>query len=896
MDLNIEWNDAYKVKIGSIDHWRRTWLIPQPVRSSFFDFWREAKFQLLAEGFRVYKEDDEWFLSETKLSKIQFKEIGITKSLQPPPLSDFLLPVYDISDDSGLRPWQSVAAGRLVSAIKEWGGAIDGSDTGCHAKGQLILMADGSMKKVEDIEVGDLVMGWKGPQKVTELKRGRQQMVKIIPNGNRQSWIVNLDHTLSVVLTTNNSNTRHITGGYKFGEIVNIKVRDWINLPKTIKIHTKLFTEKIDCWPEKKFLYSPYFLGLLLGDGGLSRNGVVSFTSADHQLWNEVEENVNKFGWKLGKWNKGISRTIINSPDLFRWLREVKLLPIQCESRFIPREYKTSSNTQRLQLLAGLIDSDGYYDRKHNTIYIKWKSRQLSEDTAFVSRSLGFRSTVSQRRSTCTNNGKTGVYYEVSISGELSQIPCKLERKMARQRKSKKSPTRYGFHIELMPEDEYYGFSLDGDGRFLLDDFTVTHNTGKTYSACAAARDLDMNMLVVCPKAVISQWHDVIEKHFQMGHKLIGVTNYEQLRIGKSESNIASYVIPRSTRRKTFVWKIPKNTLIIWDESQRLKNWKTKSSKTCIAAYKQGYKQLFCSATNATNPLELRTVGTCLKLFKGGQQGWYQWLNEHGCRKGMWGMEFTTDNKLRQKILKKLHKDIFLDRGVRLRRDTIPNFPECDLFAVLLDMEKEDIDRINSIYDEMEKELKELEKLQKLNNHNHLVVELRYRQRIELVKVPLFIDMIEEAKEEGLSVVVFVNFTETIRALAKRLSISCIFDGTVVGDSVRELNKQRFQNNEEQVILVNVMSGGGGLSLHDLQGGHPRLSIISPSYSPVNMRQAIGRIWRDDAKTKAIQKLVCVAHTVEENVYHNVTEKLHNLDLLNDGDLSYSRQYLEIRN
>lgn len=544
MDLKIEWNEPYKFKIGFVDHWRRTWLIPQPFRSAFFDFWRESKFKLLAEGFRVFKEDDEWILSETKLSKSQFKNIGVTKSFNPPSLSEFLLPVHNIKDTSGLRTWQVPAAGRLVASINEWSAAIDGSECGI----------------------------------------------------------------------------------------------------------------------------------------------------------------------------------------------------------------------------------------------------------------------------------------------------------------------------------------------------------GKTFTSCAVARDLGMKMVVICPKAVISSWNAVIKDHFGMGDSLIAVTNYEQLKRGKSSSELASYVIPRDTRRKTFQWKIPKNTLIIWDESQKLKNWKTKNAKMCLTAFQQGYKQLFCSATNATNPLELRTVGTCLKLFKKGQTNWYQWIKEHGCTKGMWGMEFAPDEKSRQKILKKLHKDIFLDRGVRLRRDTIPNFPECDLFAVLLDMEKEDTDKINSIYVEMQSELKKLEQLQKLNRHNHLVTELRFRQQIELVKVPLFIDMIEEAREEGLSIVVFVNFTDTINALSKRLGISCIFDGKV-GDDVREMNKQRFQNNEEQVILVSVKAGGGGLSLHDINGGHPRLSIISPSYSPVDMRQVVGRIWRDDAKTKGIQKLVCVKGTVEENVYNNVIKKLNNLDLLNDGDLSFSKPF-----
>jgi superfamily II DNA or RNA helicase len=69
------------------------------------------------------------------------------------------------------------------------------------------------------------------------------------------------------------------------------------------------------------------------------------------------------------------------------------------------------------------------------------------------------------------------------------------------------------------------------------------------------------------------------------------------------------------------------------------------------------------------------------------------------------------------------------------------------------------------------------------------------------------------------------------------------------------------------------------------------MSIISPTFSPIFMRQALGRIWRDDAKTKSIQRIVCVANTVEEDVCHNVQQKLNNLDLLNDGDLSYGKNY-----
>lgn len=412
---------------------------------------------------------------------------------------------------------------------------------------------------------------------------------------------------------------------------------------------------------------------------------------------------------------------------------------------------------------------------------------------------------------------------------------------------------------------------------------------GKTYVAVAVARELKMKILVVCPKAVMESWRRVITNHFKMKKDLLGIINYEQIRTGKSDSPFASYVENRKTHRKKLVWKIPKNTLIIWDESQKLKNWKTKNSKTCIEALKQNYKMLFCSATNATNPLELRTVGTCLKLFKGATN-YYQWCYEHGVQKGRFGLEFTTDMRLRQKVLKKLHHDIFINRGVRLTRDTIPNFPASEIIAECYNMDEADVKKINEYHEEMKKELKALAKLTKTDKASELTAILRARQQIELTKVPLFIDMIEEGLENNMSVVVFVNFTETLQAIAKRLNTLCIFDGKTK-DEVRQQSVDDFQSGKEKIILVNIASGGAGLSLHDIHGLNPRLTLISPSYSAVLMRQATGRVWRENAKSKSVQKIVFVANTVEEQVCDNVKEKLKNLDLLNDGDLKYEEVY-----
>ena len=295
---------------------------------------------------------------------------------------------------------------------------------------------------------------------------------------------------------------------------------------------------------------------------------------------------------------------------------------------------------------------------------------------------------------------------------------------------------------------------------------------------------------------------------------------------------------------------------------------------------------LFCSATMATNPLELRTVGQSIKLFSSNKQ-YYDWAYDHGVIRGRFGMEFTGDKK----ALKKLHEDIFINRGVRLSRDTIPNFPESQIDAECYEVDKADQDKINAAYDEMRLELLKIEKtLSKDKKQNEMVAILRARQKVEMFKVPLLIEMIEEGIGNDMSIVVFCNFTETITALSERLNTKCVVNGEAKYAKSRQQSIDDFQADKERVILVNIQAGGAGLSLHDLNGKYPRLALICPSYSAVLMRQSTGRIWRDSAKTKSIQKIVFVANTVEEEVCKSVNKKLENLDLLNDGDLIYARK------
>jgi len=169
-----------------------------------------------------------------------------------------------------------------------------------------------------------------------------------------------------------------------------------------------------------------------------------------------------------------------------------------------------------------------------------------------------------------------------------------------------------------------------------------------------------------------------------------------------------------------------------------------------------------------------------------------------------------------------------------------------------------------------------------------LIVQLRARQEVELLKVPTFVELAEDALAEGSSVAIFVNFKDTLEAIAQRLMSAgpvAIVEGGQ-SDAVRDLNIAKFQHNDAKIIICMIQAGGVGINLHDELGGHPRVSLISPGFSAVDLRQTLGRIHRAGSKSPAIQKIIFAAGSVEMRVCALIKKKLAHLDLINDDELN----------
>jgi hypothetical protein len=159
------------------------------------------------------------------------------------------------------------------------------------------------------------------------------------------------------------------------------------------------------------------------------------------------------------------------------------------------------------------------------------------------------------------------------------------------------------------------------------------------------------------------------------------------------------------------------------------------------------------------------------------------------------------------------------------------------------------------------------------------------------LKVPSFVDAVTDLYDEGISPVVFLNFTDSITALNDRLKKDKRLENTIAkivggqSDKARETDIDDFNADKKRIMLVNLAAGSSGVNLHDLNGKFPRNSLVVPSFSAINLLQCLGRIARQGGLTRCLQKIVFSAGTVEERAAERVQGRLDCLSTLNDNDL-----------
>ncbi len=337
----------------------------------------------------------------------------------------------------------------------------------------LVRMADGTSKLLDDIKIGDMVLSLdpktliSKPTPVIDIPyKGVERVYKI--EAARGKWVeATEDHEFPVFTKSGHNH------------IKNMAIK---NIPTDVCVSCKkglITPRQIEFSNQSELPIHPYVLGALLGDGSLKFDSI-TITNKDEAVLNKFK---NLSGWELksrdeltyrivqgnlinelGQFKKGFIRVILDKLGLF-------------DKTHIPLEYKTSSIQNRLELLAGLIDTDGT-----NREFVN-KHEQLVKDFCDVVNSVGGFAHYKACRKCCTNTGAWGTYYRAYFRLPY-KLPLALEYK---QPKLTKRICNYSRHpINTI---QYVGVKPvtcitveDKNHLFLVNDFIATSNCGKTLS------------------------------------------------------------------------------------------------------------------------------------------------------------------------------------------------------------------------------------------------------------------------------------------------------------------------------------------------------------------------------------------------------------------------------
>lgn len=227
----------------------------------------------------------------------------------------------------------------------------------------------------------------------------------------------------------------------------------------------------------------PYLLGILLGDGCLKTN--VRFSTADTEILENIAAVIpssieikkigkSKYDYDLTVDGKDIDPRVHRNPILNE-LRKLGLMGKSSYEKFIPTEYLYSSPKERLALLQGLLDTDGWVQKgypKYSTT-----SMDLAEGVKHLVGSLGGVTFHSSREKKRNKTEKEEQILTVRLPKGMK--PFKLKRKLEKWNPNPKNTLKKTItKIEFVGQDEMQCIGVNSpDHLYVTNDFILTHNT-----------------------------------------------------------------------------------------------------------------------------------------------------------------------------------------------------------------------------------------------------------------------------------------------------------------------------------------------------------------------------------------------------------------------------------
>ncbi|KAG2425004.1 hypothetical protein HXX76_014162 [Chlamydomonas incerta] len=389
-----------------------------------------------------------------------------------------------------------------------------------------ILTWDGIIKLAKDIRVGDhLIDDLGNAVRVKSTCKGFKRMYEVVPDKrNFMSYTVTDNHILTLKVKLANR-VRNLNMGkvalswfdkeelkYKYRSfdcedeltkfrsaldiedvpIIDITIEQYLSLPESVRKNLFLFKSNGINWEKKEVALDPYILGMWLGDGFSHGFG---FATADMELrdkwieWGKANNATIKKGRRYAYGIRSIFNTLPGNKTAPAPLKSLLAKYGLVKNKHIPRDYLVNDRATRLAVLAGLVDTDGNVRANGHEIRIVQgeDNYRILHDAEFLAMSLGFSCHVSDGTGSYNVNGEKRhrPYKELTITGfKLYEIPTVLPRKKLTMfanpglmEKKSQGNLMSSFKLVEKSVQPFVGWQLEGNGRFLLKDMSIIHNT-----------------------------------------------------------------------------------------------------------------------------------------------------------------------------------------------------------------------------------------------------------------------------------------------------------------------------------------------------------------------------------------------------------------------------------
>ncbi len=625
----------------------------------------------------------------------------------------------------------------------------------------------------------------------------------------------------------------------------------------------------------------PYAVGQLLGDAGLTQSTLM-FTTADEELLGSLDALLPT-GTEIAaatRYDYRFRSAVRHSPNpLVTALKGLKLLGCNALTKFIPEEYKFSSVDDRMRLLQGLMDTDGYCNLHGDYAEFSTSSPTLAQDLRELVQSLGGTARIKTKEAPAYRyKGERRIgspAYRVAIVLPIEFNPFWLRRKaLAYNGWTKYGPSRAIVAVEPVGPREMQCIAVDSpDKLFVIEDYLVTHNTLQTiaYLKWRKERDGQAPTLVIAPTSVTHTWENEIARfapdltmmRLQSGpdraQKIETVNDYDVVETSYALARLDAEVLAKHRFR----------TLVL-DEAQNAKNPSSQIAKVVRAL--QADHRIALTGTPVENSLrDLWAIFSFLEPGLLGSEGSFRRRFEVPIAEGDERAVTALRSRLEPFVLRRTKEDVARELPERTEVTL-----ECDLSPTQLRMyrgiaeaaRRDVLSQIgpNGMEGAAVHVLAALTRLRQVCAHPGLLVDSYVGEPEVSAKFDAFLETIEEILSGNHRVLVFSAFASMLRLMRRHFEKTGLGFGYLDGatkDRDRRDEVERFMRDDgPPVFLCSLKAGGVGLTLTAAD----YVVLYDPWWNPAIERQAIDRTHRIGQHRAVTAYRLVTRGTVEEKI------------------------------